>query len=111
MHLLLSSQRLEEGRLRGLEGHLRYRICLRTYSAQESKSVLGTADAFLLPPFPGVGYLSVDTDVYERFKTALVTTPYDDGRAARNGALVETFELAGRNGSRGRALRTARNRA
>ena len=98
MHLLLSSQRLEEGRLRGLEGHLRYRICLRTYSAQESKSVLGTADAFLLPPFPGVGYISVDTDVYERFKTALVTTPYDDGRAARNGALVETFELAARNG-------------
>ena len=98
MHLLLSSQRLEEGRLRGLEGHLRYRICLRTYSAPESKSVLGTSDAFLLPPFPGVGYISVDTDVYERFKTALVTTPYDDGRAARDGALVETFELAGRNG-------------
>jgi S-DNA-T family DNA segregation ATPase FtsK/SpoIIIE len=98
MHLLLSSQRLEEGRLRGLEGHLRYRICLRTYSAQESKSVLGTSDAFLLPPFPGVGYISVDTDVYERFKTALVTTPYDDGRAARDGALVEAFELAARNG-------------
>ena len=83
MHLLLSSQRLEEGRLRGLEGHLRYRICLRTYSAQESKSVLGTSDAFLLPPFPGVGYISVDTDVYERFKTALVTTPYDDGAGAQ----------------------------
>jgi S-DNA-T family DNA segregation ATPase FtsK/SpoIIIE len=98
MHLLLSSQRLEEGRLRGLEGHLRYRICLRTYSAPESKSVLGTSDAFLLPPFPGVGYISVDTDVYERFKTALVTTPYDDGHGARDGALVETFELAGRNG-------------
>jgi DNA segregation ATPase FtsK/SpoIIIE, S-DNA-T family len=98
MHLLLSSQRLEEGRLRGLEGHLRYRICLRTYSAQESKSVLGTSDAFLLPPFPGVGYISVDTDVYERFKTALVTTPYDDGHGARDGALVETFELAARAG-------------
>jgi len=55
MHLLLSSQRLEEGRLRGLEGHLRYRICLRTYSAQESKAVLGTQDAYLLPPYPGVG--------------------------------------------------------
>jgi DNA segregation ATPase FtsK/SpoIIIE, S-DNA-T family len=98
MHLLLSSQRLEEGRLRGLEGHLRYRICLRTYSAQESKSVLGTSDAFLLPPFPGVGYISVDTDIYERFKTALVTTPHDDARDAGNGALVETFELAARNG-------------
>lgn len=94
MHLLLSSQRLEEGRLRGLEGHLRYRICLRTYSAAESKSVLGTADAFLLPPFPGVGYFSVDTDVYERFKTALVTTPHEESDGALDEPLIGLFELA-----------------
>jgi S-DNA-T family DNA segregation ATPase FtsK/SpoIIIE len=93
MHLLLSSQRLEEGRLRGLEGHLRYRICLRTYSAQESKTVLGTADAFLLPPYPGVGYLSVDTDIYQRFKTALVTTPYDADGGRRHQGFVGGFEL------------------
>jgi S-DNA-T family DNA segregation ATPase FtsK/SpoIIIE len=92
IHLLLSSQRLEEGRLRGLEGHLRYRICLRTYSAQESKSVLGTPDAFLLPPYPGVGYLSVDTDVYQRFKTALVTIPHLDGSRAT--VPVGSFEIA-----------------
>ena len=42
MHLLFATQRLEEGRIRGLEGHLRYRICLRTFSASESKSVMGT---------------------------------------------------------------------
>jgi len=93
MHLLLSSQRLEEGRLRGLEGHLRYRICLRTYSAAESKTVLGTSDAFLLPPFPGVGYMSVDTDVFQRFKTALVTTPHEDTTLAGGGVLVDSFEL------------------
>jgi S-DNA-T family DNA segregation ATPase FtsK/SpoIIIE len=96
MHLLLSSQRLEEGRLRGLEGHLRYRICLRTYSAAESKTVLGSSDAYLLPPFPGVGYLSVDTDVFQRFKTALVTRPHDDGkRRADTRSIVSTFQLAG----------------
>jgi S-DNA-T family DNA segregation ATPase FtsK/SpoIIIE len=95
MHLLLSSQRLEEGRLRGLEGHLRYRICLRTYSAAESKTVLGSSDAYLLPPFPGVGYLSVDTDVFKRFKTALVTRPHDDGtRRADRRSVVSAFELA-----------------
>ena len=33
IHLLLSSQRLDEGRMRGLESHLRYRLCLRTFSA------------------------------------------------------------------------------
>ena len=73
MHLLFSSQRLEEGRLRGLESNLRYRICLRTYSAAESKIVLGTPDAYLLPPFPGAAYLKVDTGFYERFKVALVS--------------------------------------
>ena len=79
MHLLFSTQRLEEGRLRGLESHLRYRICLRTYSAVESKVVLGTPDAYLLPPFPGAAYLKVDTSIYERFKVALVSGP---GRGA-----------------------------
>ncbi len=43
MHLLLASQRLDEGRLRGLETHLSYRICLKTFSASESRAVLGTA--------------------------------------------------------------------
>ena len=33
VHLLLASQRLDEGRLRGLETHLSYRIGLRTFSA------------------------------------------------------------------------------
>lgn len=61
IHILFSSQRLDEGRLRGLESHLRYRICLRTYSTTESKVVLGTPDAYLLPPLPGLGYLKVDT--------------------------------------------------
>ncbi|RBL80107.1 type VII secretion protein EccC, partial [Streptomyces cavourensis] len=36
VHLLLASQRLEEGRLRGLETYLSYRIGLRTFSAAES---------------------------------------------------------------------------
>ena len=50
VHLLLASQRLEEGRLRGLDTHLSYRIGLRTFSAMESRAVLGVADAYELPP-------------------------------------------------------------
>ena len=41
IHLLLASQRLDEGRLRGLDTHLSYRICLKTFSASESRAVLG----------------------------------------------------------------------
>ena len=54
LHLLLASQRLEEGRLRGLESHLSYRVGLRTFSAGESRSVLGVPDAYELPPIPGL---------------------------------------------------------
>ncbi|MFD1051823.1 FtsK/SpoIIIE domain-containing protein, partial [Kibdelosporangium lantanae] len=35
MHMLLASQRLEEGKLRGLDSHLSYRIGLKTFSAAE----------------------------------------------------------------------------
>ena len=73
MHLLLSSQQLDEGRLRGLEGHLSYRIALRTFSAAESRVVLGVPDAYELPPVPGSAYLKVGTTVYTRFRAALVS--------------------------------------
>jgi S-DNA-T family DNA segregation ATPase FtsK/SpoIIIE len=75
MHLLLASQRLEEGRLRGLESHLSYRVCLKTLSANESRLVLGTSDAYELPSAPGAAYLRVGTDALIRFQTAYVSGP------------------------------------
>lgn len=80
LHLLLASQRLEEGRLRGLESHLSYRIGLRTFSAQESRSVLGVPDAYELPAVPGLGYLKPDPTALIRFKAAYVSGP-PTGRA------------------------------
>ncbi|WP_051799290.1 type VII secretion protein EccCb [Catenuloplanes japonicus] len=76
MHLLFSTQRLEEGRLRGLDSHLSYRICLRTFSAQESRTVIGTQDAYRLPPIPGSAYLKVDETIYRRFRVAHVSAPF-----------------------------------
>jgi S-DNA-T family DNA segregation ATPase FtsK/SpoIIIE len=70
VHLLLATQRLDEGRIRGLEPHLRYRICLRTFTPDESRAVLSSADAFELPSLPGLGYLKVDT-AQRRFKAAI----------------------------------------
>ncbi|RMI03568.1 type VII secretion protein EccCa [Cellulomonas triticagri] len=83
MHLLLSSQRLEEGRLRGLESHLSYRIGLRTFSAAESRTVLGVPDAYTLPPVPGMGYLKPDTTTMIQFRAAYVSGP---PKARRRGA-------------------------
>jgi DNA segregation ATPase FtsK/SpoIIIE, S-DNA-T family len=91
MHLLLATQRLSEGRIQGLEGHLRYRICLRTFSASESSSVIGTPDAFYLPSFPGIGYFKVDTNIYRQFKTALVSNPYVPASAATTAGAALTL--------------------
>ena len=75
LHLMLASQRLEEGRLRGLESHLSYRVGLRTFSAQESRTVLGVPDAYELPPVPGLGFLKPDQSTLLRFKGAYVSAP------------------------------------
>ncbi|MBB5933920.1 type VII secretion protein EccCb [Streptomyces zagrosensis] len=76
VHLLLSSQRIEGGKLKGLDTYLSYRLGLRTFSPDESRTVLDTTDAFHLPPIPGFGYLKVDTSAYERFKAGYVSGPY-----------------------------------
>jgi S-DNA-T family DNA segregation ATPase FtsK/SpoIIIE len=73
MHLLLASQRLDEGRLRGLESHLRFRVCLRTFSAAESTAVLGVPDAYHLPAAPGSALIKVDASSPVPFTAALVS--------------------------------------
>ena len=75
MHLLLASQRLDEGRLRGLEANLSYRICLKTLSASESRTVLGTLDAYELPNTPGAGFLRSATGDLIRFQATFVSGP------------------------------------
>jgi S-DNA-T family DNA segregation ATPase FtsK/SpoIIIE len=77
IHLLLASQRLDEGRLRGLETHLSYRICLKTFSASESRAVLGVPDAYHLPISPGAAYLKTASGELVRFQTAFVSAPHE----------------------------------
>ncbi len=74
LHLLLASQRLDEGRMRGLESHLSYRIALRTFSAAESRAVLGVPDAHRLTA-PGQAYLAAGSDELVRFRAMFVSGP------------------------------------
>ena len=78
VHLLLSSQRIEGGKLRGLDTYLSYRICLRTFTESESSTVIGSNDAFHLPAAPGYGYLKVDTSIFTRFRSGYVSGPAED---------------------------------
>lgn len=88
VHLLLASQRLDEGRMHQLESHLSYRVGLRTFSAMESRGVLGVPDAYNLPSQPGSGLLKNDVGTLTRFKAAYVSGPY---RAARRSAQQEVI--------------------
>jgi S-DNA-T family DNA segregation ATPase FtsK/SpoIIIE len=94
VHLLLASQRLEEGRLRGLEVHLSYRIGLRTNTPMESRIVLGVTDAADLPRSPGHAYMKYGTEPMTRFRAAYVSGVYHrSGRpAGRSGAETRIFE-------------------
>ncbi|MBL1075167.1 type VII secretion protein EccCa [Nocardia sp. 2] len=86
VHLLLASQRLEENKMRGLDSHLSYRIGLRTFSANESRAVLGITDAYHLPGVPGSGYLKSDASDPLRFNASYVSGPYVAPRATRRSA-------------------------
>lgn len=103
IHLLLASQRLEEGKLRGLDTFLSYRVGLRTFSAAESRTILGVPDAYTLPQQPGVGILKSDTDTMTQFRAAYVSGPPKrrtrsagtaEGADAQAQAAVELFTAA-----------------
>lgn len=101
VHLLLASQRLEEGKLRGLDTYLSYRIGLRTFSAAESRTILGVPDAYTLPQQPGVGFLKSDTETMTQFRAAYVSGPpprrrrnVATGGTAERAASVEMFTAA-----------------
>ncbi len=89
VHLLLASQRLDEGRISKIETHLSYKIGLRTFSAMESRSVIGVPDAYELPNSPGNGYLRPDTQTLLRFKGAYASAPYRPRRRTGKLASVE----------------------
>ncbi len=82
LHLLLTAQRLIEGKIRGLEVFLSYRIGLRTFSEQESRALLGMPDAYRLPHLSGYGYLRFGTTLLQPFKAAYVSGPYQPATAA-----------------------------
>ena len=89
VHLLLASQRLDEGRIHKVEGHLSYRLALRTFSSMESRSVIGVSSAYELPTAPGNGYLKVDTTNLVRFKAAYVSGPCATPDEAVVGGIVQ----------------------
>ncbi|WP_293771078.1 type VII secretion protein EccCa [uncultured Corynebacterium sp.] len=93
VHLLLASQRLEEGRLRGLDSHLSYRFGLKTFSAAESRQVLGITDAYELPSRPGMGYLKTGAESPRQMQASYVSGPLARRVRGEDGALRQRVEI------------------
>ena len=91
IHLLLATQRLDTGRLRGLESHLSYRICLRTFSEAESREAIGTADAYRLSSDPGGAFLRTDGPGLRRFRVTTVSQPFRPEPPVNTDAMVLPF--------------------
>lgn len=91
VHLLLSTQRLEEGKLRGLDSHLSYRIGLKTFSGADSRAVIGVPDAFTLPGGGGHGILKSDAETLTQFRAAYVSAP-PKTRRRRPGSAADAVE-------------------
>lgn len=89
LHLLLATQRFDGYRMGGLEAHLAYRIALQTFSANESRVVLGVPDAYHLPRIPGSGYLKHDHTELVRFRAAYVSRPERGGRGEDADGMVQ----------------------
>ncbi|VXC13995.1 Type VII secretion protein EccC [Arthrobacter sp. 9V] len=99
IHLLLASQKVEQGMLRGLDTYLAYRIALHTNSESESRTIIDVPDAYHLPSTPGHGILKVDTTVFKRFRAAYVSgalpSPEDDAvDTVAESVPVQSFRLA-----------------
>ena len=94
VHLLLASQRIDSGKIHGLESHLSYRIALKTFSVVESRSVIGTPDAFYLPQTPGAGYLLDGSEQLQKFRAFYVsgTHKHRPQRRKRNAREILTEE-------------------
>ncbi|WP_255802251.1 type VII secretion protein EccCa [Mycobacteroides abscessus] len=83
VHLLLASQRMDVGRMRGLDSHLSYRIALKTFSKTDSMDVLGNDEAYVMPNQPGKGYLKTPDGDIIGFQSWFVSGPYTPGAVSR----------------------------
>lgn len=91
VHLILAMQRPEGVVNDRIRANMRYRICLRVERSQDSRSVLGRPDAYLLPSQPpGRAYFQVGNDEqFDLFQVARVAGLHrPDGRGAAQPEVV-----------------------
>lgn len=78
MHLLLANQKLDIGRIQGIETHLSYYFALRANRPEDSREAIGSPDAYHIPKQQiGRGYYKSGPDEpLDQFQSFYVSAPY-----------------------------------
>ncbi|HEU0000398.1 MAG TPA: type VII secretion protein EssC [Ktedonobacteraceae bacterium] len=76
VHLILATQKPTGAVNPNIWSNLKFRICLRVASVQDSRDMLGRSEAGLLPfSIPGRAYFQVGAEVFELFQSARISQP------------------------------------
>lgn len=86
VHLILATQKPTGSVNANIWSNLKFRICLRVASLQDSRDMLGRSEAALLPStIPGRAYFQIGSEIFELFQSARVSLP---ARVANETALL-----------------------
>lgn len=76
VHLILATQKPTGSVNPNIWSNLKFRICLRVASLQDSRDMLGRSEAALLPStIPGRGYFQIGSEIFELFQSARISLP------------------------------------
>jgi DNA segregation ATPase FtsK/SpoIIIE-like protein len=78
--LILSTQRPAGVVTDQMRANMKFRICLRVETTDDSKELLGRPDAAFLPNMGGRGYIQVGSDILVPMQVARVAGDYSDDR-------------------------------
>ena len=93
VHLILATQKPTGAVNPNIWSNLKFRICLRVASLQDSRDMLGRSEAALLPStIPGRAYFQIGSEIFELFQSARITLP---ARVSDSSIIVQKQESAG----------------
>jgi S-DNA-T family DNA segregation ATPase FtsK/SpoIIIE len=98
VHLILATQRPAGVVSANIWSNVKFRICLRVASTEDSREMLGRSDAALLPHnLPGRGFFQVGAEIFEQFQVARVAGAYRPAtpREAKKQAEIAELTRAG----------------
>jgi len=94
--LILATQRPSGAVTDQMKANMKFRLCLRVETTDDSREMLGRNDAATLPGIPGRGYLQVGGGPVSEFQAAYSGASYDISRPDPTYTADEILEVTGK---------------